>query len=632
MICVQTVVSSGIVLANMPLGWLASAWCIALILAGGLTFVLLTLVPARLFDPAEADRRDAERAAAQARAIASGEPGVSPRKRLWALLLALLGFFGPSGLHRFYVGKIGTGIVWLVTFGIFGIGTVIDCIVIACGGFRDALGRRVLRWEDEPLSRDDLATARAEAGVIPAPGGAFDKMSGAVRDTFRGVNASAAGARAAQLARTAGGGILSALAALFLFSGTVVALAVAVDVPGMIDAGRPSPAVKRELLNGLAELNWVSPADRPPGAARQRTGASAAPARGRTFDLEGVRAQELTIDPEARQVAAGRADAPTDRSDAGQLTGIVDRFAAEMQQQFSGFDRDLARAIVQRTRDAAQGDMGLTRASVEIRAAMTATMAARDALRALEEARRSLAELEGARSAAYGAVAGPAAATALAPIVPFAPTTLIEPSSPAAPPYAVEVYPEIAVSLEAARKVVAQAPGARAAGPAGARAVALRRGNDLGSGTEFASGGDDGLPSVAAPLRVIGVLASGTLYVVGLALLTLARRSYGPAHLVRGVAGVACLIAASMFLYRATAGTGFWAVTSGERIELVAREALRTLNSPPAYAAAAMLLAAILLSAWPPRRREFLSAAPSAVASTAAAATPADAQTPEKGA
>lgn len=40
---------------------------------------------------------------------------------LWAFCL-----IGICGLHRFYVGRIGTGIVWLLTFGLLGFGQLID--------------------------------------------------------------------------------------------------------------------------------------------------------------------------------------------------------------------------------------------------------------------------------------------------------------------------------------------------------------------------------------------------------------------------------------------------------------------------------------------------------------------------
>ncbi len=56
-----------------------------------------------------------------------------------ALLLA--SFFGPIGIHRFYVGKIWTGILMILTFGGIGIWALIDIIMIACGNFKDKQGQ-----------------------------------------------------------------------------------------------------------------------------------------------------------------------------------------------------------------------------------------------------------------------------------------------------------------------------------------------------------------------------------------------------------------------------------------------------------------------------------------------------------
>ena len=50
--------------------------------------------------------------------------------RTIAYLLWLVGIFGILGLHRFYLGRWVTGIIWFFTLGVFGIGALIDLFMI----------------------------------------------------------------------------------------------------------------------------------------------------------------------------------------------------------------------------------------------------------------------------------------------------------------------------------------------------------------------------------------------------------------------------------------------------------------------------------------------------------------------
>jgi TM2 domain-containing membrane protein YozV len=61
------------------------------------------------------------------------------KSKFVALLLCF--FFGYLGFHRFYVGKVGTGLLWLITGGLFGVGAFIDFFVILFGGFKDSNGQ-----------------------------------------------------------------------------------------------------------------------------------------------------------------------------------------------------------------------------------------------------------------------------------------------------------------------------------------------------------------------------------------------------------------------------------------------------------------------------------------------------------
>jgi TM2 domain-containing membrane protein YozV len=73
------------------------------------------------------------------------DPAVSKSSRGIALLLAIV--LGIFGAHRFYVGRVGTGLVMLVTLGGLGIWWLVDIVMVACGQLKDMDGKWVSEWE-----------------------------------------------------------------------------------------------------------------------------------------------------------------------------------------------------------------------------------------------------------------------------------------------------------------------------------------------------------------------------------------------------------------------------------------------------------------------------------------------------
>ena len=106
-----------------------------------------------------------------------------PKSRLAALLLCF--FLGWLGVHRFYVGKVGTGLLMLCTLGFFGIWTTIDCILIACGIFRDIEGRPLVTWlESAELERDPVAELQSRLEQVDREMGRLQERTLEVNEKF----------------------------------------------------------------------------------------------------------------------------------------------------------------------------------------------------------------------------------------------------------------------------------------------------------------------------------------------------------------------------------------------------------------------------------------------------------------
>ena len=61
----------------------------------------------------------------------------------WLVTLILCILLGSLGIHRFYAGKIGTGILQLITLGGCGIWTIVDLVFIITGKFTDGQGNPI---------------------------------------------------------------------------------------------------------------------------------------------------------------------------------------------------------------------------------------------------------------------------------------------------------------------------------------------------------------------------------------------------------------------------------------------------------------------------------------------------------
>ena len=196
-------------------------------------------------------------------AAASSIPrDVSPYKRMIALLLSGGMFFSVFGLQRFYVGKIGTGIVWLFTFGCFGIGQLIDVILIIAGQFKDKQGRTLRIWEDaNEISKTSPAGEDAKEVSPPtysdkknsnktyADTHEYEEVSAEVQPEFMPPSVYRQPFSLTAFLLAVGGYLL-------LFGAMIIGLAIAVHLPAIISAGFPDESISRDFKDIFGTSQW----------------------------------------------------------------------------------------------------------------------------------------------------------------------------------------------------------------------------------------------------------------------------------------------------------------------------------------------------------------------------------------
>lgn len=97
--------------------------------------------------------------------VPAAQRPTSPKSK--AVVLPLCIFLGVLGVHRYYVGKIGTGVIWTLTAGFFGIGWIVDIFTVALGGFYDVNGY-VVRFHPTEAELAAAEAAQSDGGEDPA--------------------------------------------------------------------------------------------------------------------------------------------------------------------------------------------------------------------------------------------------------------------------------------------------------------------------------------------------------------------------------------------------------------------------------------------------------------------------------
>jgi len=272
LICLLTVVASSICMGNLHINNAMFLLLLMLIILPSVAFFIIAFLPASLFVGGVFRPAGSQAAPSKQPAVASrpkSPAGVSSYKRLWALLLAIPGFIPIigiplAGLQRFYVGKIGTGILWFLTGGLFGIGQLIDVIMICVGQFKDRYELPLEIWYDAEEVKTKIATAPAVDQVRVAG----QDVAAAKDQRAEAVQAPAEEESPARVSPTAPtktvvyepfhplAFLFSGIGFILTFVAIITGLAIGLHIPHFVAAGWPNTQLAAQMEQFFGYPNW----------------------------------------------------------------------------------------------------------------------------------------------------------------------------------------------------------------------------------------------------------------------------------------------------------------------------------------------------------------------------------------
>jgi hypothetical protein len=266
LVCVLTVVFSSICMGCLDLRSGPFFTLLLLIILPAIMFFVIAILPASLF--VGSISKPAELSAAPSKQPAVYGPkapaGVSSFNRLWALLLSMGSLFGICGLQRFYVGKIVTGIIWFLTAGIFGVGQLIDVIMIIVGNFRDRYGLPLIIWHDSEELKVKTPNAQA-ADQVRAPGLDDAAAKDQRAETIQTPPKEASPPRSAPAAPTTTviyepfhplAFLFSGIGFILTFAAIIAGLAVGLQIPYFVAAGWPNAQLSAQIEQFFGYPDW----------------------------------------------------------------------------------------------------------------------------------------------------------------------------------------------------------------------------------------------------------------------------------------------------------------------------------------------------------------------------------------